>query len=305
MIDILIIGGGTAGLTAAIYGARAGKSVTVFEAGIYGGQIVSSPHVENYPGIQRISGADFSLALYEQAAGLGVNFKNKKITGIQEKGKTKVVLTEKESFDCNAVIIATGAKNRALGLEREEQLIGMGVSYCATCDGAFFKNKPVAVVGGGNTALEDATFLAEYCEKVYLIHRRDKFRGEQKTVDLLYSKANVEIITDATVTKLVGKTMLEAIEVTHLKTEEVKTLSVSGIFIAIGQIPQNEPFSQLITLDSAGYIVAGEDCKTNIEGIFVAGDCRTKTVRQLSTAASDGTVSALAACDYLISHFSD
>ncbi len=303
LIDIIIIGGGTAGLTAAIYSARAGKTVTVLEGNIFGGQIVSSPHVENYPGIKKISGADFSFALYEQAAELGVSFANKKVTGIKENGKTKVVTTENEIFECKAVIIATGAKNRALGLEREEQLIGKGVSYCATCDGAFYKNKEVAVVGGGNTALEDTAFLAEYCEKVYLIHRRDKFRGEQKTVDMLLAKANVQIVTDAVVTKLVGGEVLEAIEISNLKTNEVKTVSVSGVFVAIGQIPQNEPFSKLVELDSTGYVVAGEDCKTKAEGIFVAGDCRTKSVRQLSTAASDGTVAALAACEFIISHF--
>ncbi len=303
MIDIAIIGGGTAGLTAAIYGARAGKSVTVLEGNIYGGQIVSSPHVENYPGIKRISGADFAFALYEQAAELGVTFVNKKVTGIEEKGKSKVVVTDGKSYECKTVIIASGAKNRALGLDREEALIGMGVSYCATCDGAFFKNKNVAVVGGGNTALEDASFLAEYCEKVYLIHRRDKFRGEQKTVDILRSRENVSIITDAVVTKLLGEKMLEAIEVSDLKTDQAKTIDISGLFVAIGQTPQNEPFSQLITLDSAGYVVADENCKTNIEGIFVAGDCRTKNIRQLSTAASDGTVAALAACDYIIAHY--
>ncbi len=303
MIDIVIIGGGTAGLTAAIYGARAGKAVTLFEGNIYGGQIVSSPHVENYPGIKKISGADFSFALYEQAADLGVSFINDKVTGIKEKGTGKIVTTASEAFECKAVIIATGAKNRTLGLEKEEQLIGRGVSYCATCDGAFFKNQTVAVVGGGNTALEDASFLAEYCERVYLIHRRDRFRGEQKTVDMLYSKPNVKIITDVVVTRLVGNEKLEAIEVANVKTDQAQNISVSGVFIAIGQIPQNEHFSELINLDSGGYVIAGEDCRTNVAGVFVAGDCRTKGVRQLSTAASDGTVSALAACEYIIAHY--
>ena len=298
MYDIIIIGAGTAGLSAAIYGLRAGKKVLVLEQLSYGGQIVNTPEIENYPGIKNISGFDFATGLYEQATALGAEVRYEQVTGIAD-GAEKQVTTTEGTYSCKAIIIATGAKNRPLGLEREEELIGGGVSYCATCDGAFYKNRPVAVNGGGNTALEDALFLSNSCSKVYLIHRRDSFRGEAKQVEQLRAKENVEFVLNATVTALLGEDQVEGVEVTDKITGEKRTLQVDGLFIAIGQMPENAVFAPLIKLDEAGYVVAGEDCRTNVEGIYAAGDCRTKTVRQLTTAAADGAVAALAACAYI------
>ncbi|MBR1472175.1 MAG: thioredoxin-disulfide reductase [Lachnospiraceae bacterium] len=298
MYDIIIIGAGTAGLSAAIYGLRAGKKVLVLEQLSYGGQIINTPEIENYPGIKNISGFDFATGLYEQAAALGAEVKYEQVTGIAD-GAEKTVTTSGGTYNCKAIIIATGAKNRPLGLERETELVGGGVSYCATCDGAFYKKRPVAVNGGGNTALEDALFLSNYCSKVYLIHRRDAFRGEVKQVEQLKAKENVEFVLNATVTALLGREQLEGVEVTDKISGEKRTLQVDGLFIAIGQMPENAVFAPLIKLDAAGYVEAGEDCRTNVEGIYAAGDCRTKTVRQLTTAAADGAVAALAACAYI------
>ena len=299
MYDIIIIGAGTAGLSAAIYGVRAGKKVLVLESASYGGQIITSPEVENYPGIKKISGFEFATNLYEQATELGAEIEFAKVTQIREDGAQKVVVTEEKDYICRSVILATGAKNRPLGLENEQKLIGKGIAYCATCDGAFYKGKTVAVNGGGNTALEDAAFLTGYCEKVYLIHRRDSFRGEQKQVEALRQKANLEFVLESNIVKLIAEDRLKAIEVQNVKTKEPRTIELSGLFVAIGQMPENGVFSPPVQLDQAGYIVAGEDCKTNAAGIFAAGDCRTKTVRQLATAAADGAVAALAACDFI------
>ena len=303
MEDILIIGAGTAGMTAAIYGARAAKSVLMFEGKTYGGQIVPSPEVENYPAIKKTSGSEFAINLYEQATELGAKMKSEEVTSIKVDGKNLSVVTSKETYNGKTIIIATGAKNRPLGLAREEELIGKGISYCATCDGAFFKGKTVAVVGGGNTALEDSSFLTGYCEKVYLIHRRDSFRGEEKLVERLKSKPNLEFILDTTVTELIGEPNLQEIEISNVKTNTKSKLKVSGLFVAIGQVPQNGMFSPPVNLDEKGYIIAGEDCKTNVEGVFTAGDCRTKAVRQLSTAAGDGTVAALNACEFITMNY--
>ena len=299
MVDIIIIGAGTAGLSAAIYGVRAGKTVMVFEGGTYGGQIVNTPEVENYPGIKHISGYEFATVLYEQATSLGVVMENEKVIGIKEVDTIRFAITEKKEYQCRSIILATGAENRPLGLEREKEFIGAGVSYCATCDGAFFKGKNVAIVGGGNTALEDASFLSSYCNKVYLIHRRDTFRGEEKLHDRLRTRENVEFVLNSVVVELLGQDRLSGIRVNRMDTKEETILNVEGLFVAIGQIPKNQDFASLIKLDEKGYIEAGEDCKTNVEGIFTAGDCRTKTVRQLATAAGDGAVAALAACEYL------
>ena len=298
MADIVIIGAGTAGLSAAIYALRAGKSVIIFEQLAYGGQIINTPEVENYPGIKSISGFDFAQGLYEQAVALGAELKFEQVTGIED-GAVKKVKTSGGEYECGAIILATGAKNRPLGLDREQELIGSGISYCATCDGAFFKGRAVAVNGGGNTALEDALFLSNYCSKVYLIHRRDEFRGEAKQVEKLKTKENIEFVLNSTITELVGDDELSGGKVLDKVSGESRLIEVDGLFIAIGQMPENAAFAPLITLDGAGYIVAGEDCKTNVEGIFAAGDCRTKTVRQLTTAAADGAVAALAACAYI------
>lgn len=299
MFDIIVVGAGTAGLSAAIYGVRAGKKVLVLEEKSYGGQIINTPEVENYPGIKNISGFEFATNLYEQAKELGAEIAYEKVKQILDGEEKKQVITGEKTYEAKSVIIATGAKNRPLGLEREKEFIGAGISYCATCDGMFFRGKDVAVVGGGNTALEDTTFLSNYCNKVYLIHRRDEFRGDEHSVNRLKQKENVEFVMESRVTELAGEGRLDAITVEHIPTGELRNISVAGLFVAIGQMPDNEAFRELIDVDVAGYICATEDCKTKVPGVFTAGDCRTKTVRQLTTAAADGAVAALAACEYI------
>ena len=294
--DLIIIGGGPAGLTAAIYAQRAGKRSIVLEQLTFGGQIVNSPDVENYPGMAHVSGFDFAMALYEQATGLGAEVRMEKALSIEDLGTEKKVTTANAEYLCKAVILATGAKNRPLGIERETEMTGRGVSYCATCDGNFYRGKVVAVNGGGNTALEDAAYLSDICEKVYLIHRRDAFRGDEKDVARLREKDNVEFVLNATISELVGGETLEAVVVKDKVTGETRELPVDGLFVAIGQMPDNAAFADLADLDDAGYILAGEDCHTKTPGIYTAGDCRTKNVRQLTTAAADGAVAALAAC---------
>ena len=299
MYDMIIIGAGTAGLSAAIYGVRAGKSVLVLEGENYGGQIINSPEVENYPGIAKISGFEFATGLYEQAQNLGAVIAFEAVSRVEKTGRDFVVYTDERELPCHSVILATGAKNRPLGLEREMELIGAGVSYCATCDGAFFRNQVTAVVGGGSTALEDAEFLSSYCSKVYLIHRRDAFRGEQWLVENLRKTENVEFVLNSVVTEILGENGVEGIRVKDKVTGEERKLEINGLFVAIGQMSDNHAFEALVELDESGYIRALEDCKTSEPGIFAAGDCRTKTVRQLTTAASDGAVAGLAACEYI------
>lgn len=297
--DIVIVGAGTAGLSAAIYAVRAGKSVIVLEATTHGGQIVNTPEVENYPGIQKISGFEFANNLYEQAKSLGAEVVYEKVIGIEVNGEEKIVHTTKEDYQAKAVILATGAKNRPLGLEHEKEWIGAGISYCAICDGMFYRGKDVAVAGGGNTALEDAIFLTNYCRKVYLIHRRDAFRGEEKLLQTLKEKPNVEFVLNANITRLIGEDGVDGVEVEDKNTHEKRVIDVMGLFVAIGQMPENSEFINVVDLDKGGYIEAKEDCKTKTKGIFTAGDCRTKKVRQLATAASDGAIAALAACEYI------
>lgn len=297
--DIGIIGGGTAGMTAAVYGQRAGKRTVIIEAMNYGGQITVSPKVENYPGIASVSGAEFSMNLLDQAMKLGAETELEQVTGIREEGGIKVIETEGKEYPCRTVIIATGVTHRHLGLEKEETLLGAGVSYCATCDGAFFKGRDVAVIGGGNTALQDAEFLSNYCNKVYLVHRRDEFRGEAGLVEPLKRKENVEFILSAVVKELIGETVVEGLVLENKKTGEDFQVPVSGVFVAIGQVPENQAFAGLVGLDESGFVEASEDCLTSCPGIFAAGDCRTKEVRQLTTAAADGAVAALAACKYI------
>lgn len=297
--DIVIVGAGTAGLSAAIYAVRAGKSVIVLEATTHGGQIVNTPEVENYPGIQKISGFEFANNLYKQAKSLGAEVIYEKVIGIEVNGEEKIVHTTKEDYQAKAVILATGAKNRPLGLEHEKEWIGAGISYCAICDGMFYRGKEVAVAGGGNTALENAIFLTNYCRKVYLIHRRDAFRGEEKLLQTLKEKPNVEFVLNANITRLVGEDGVDGVEVEDKNTHEKRVIDVMGLFVAIGQMPENSEFINVVDLDKGGYIEAKEDCKTKTKGIFTAGDCRTKKVRQLATAASDGAIAALAACEYI------
>ena len=298
MYDIIIIGAGPAGLTAAIYAKRASKNVLVLEAKSYGGQIINTLDIENYPVEAHISGFDFATKLYNQTKELGAEIKFEKVVDINDKGHVKEVITTKNTYTSKAVIIATGSENRKLGIEKEDELIGKGISYCATCDGAFYRKKNVAVVGGGNTALEDALYLSDLVNKVYLIHRRDEFRGEESTVRRLKEKENIEFVYNSNVTKLNANERLESIEVTN-KDGSTRTIEIDGLFVAVGRIPENENFAKLMNLDNSGYIIANEDCKTNVAGIFVAGDNRTKEVRQLVTATSDGAIAATAAIKYI------
>ncbi len=298
MWDIIIVGGGTAGLTAAVYGARAGRKVLLLESSLYGGQIVTAHEIENYPAIPHISGADFATALYEQAKAMGTTFALEPVTAVSTEGEQRVVTTPGNRYTAHTVILATGAKNRPLGLEREEELVGRGVSYCATCDGAFFKGKDVAVVGGGNTALDDALFLSRR-SRVTLIHRRDAFRGEPQKAQQVREAENITILYDSTVTALHGEDALSSITVQNLKDGSSRELTVSGLFVAIGQMPDNEAFRGVVDLDEKGYILTDETCHTRTPGVFAAGDCRQKRVRQLSTAAGDGTVAALEACEFI------
>lgn len=299
MYNIIIIGAGTAGMTAAIYARRAGRTVLIIEEKNYGGQIINTPEIENYPGIENVSGFEFATNLYNQVKALDAEFKFEKVLQVKDNGGKKTVITDKNEYMADSVIIATGAKNRTLGIDREEEFIGAGVSYCATCDGAFFRGKDVAVVGGGNTALEDAAFLANYCNIVYLIHRRDTFRGESRLVDVLKTKKNVKFILDSVVDDILGDDSVIGVIVRNVKSEHKMTLDVKGLFIAAGQIPDNGYFSDVVNLDEKGYISADETCRTDTKGVFTAGDCRTKQIRQLTTAASDGAVAALAACSFI------
>ena len=300
MYDIGIIGGGTAGMTAAVYGQRAGKKTLIIEGGAFGGQITSSPNVENYPGIASVSGSEFSMNLRDHATKLGADTVTEQVTGIRDEGSQKVIVTGSNEYPCKSVILATGVTHRHLGAPGEERLAGAGVSYCATCDGMFFRGRDVAVIGGGSTALQDAEFLSNYCKKVYLIHRRDEFRGEDNIVKRLREKENVEFILSATVKEIAGEDAVEKLILNHKKTGEESELPVAGVFVAVGQIPKNEVFADVVKLDAGGFILASEDCLTSHPGIFAAGDCRTKEVRQLTTAAADGAVAALAACKYIV-----
>lgn len=308
MYDMIIIGAGTAGLTAAIYGVRAGGKILVLEKEMYGGQIIKTLTIDNYPGAPGISGEKYATTLYEQAIELGVEVKFDDVSLIkldsqkQKNGElineVKTIITGSGEYQTKTVVIATGAKNRKLGVKNEENFVGRGISYCAACDGAFFRNKTTAVVGGGNTALEDALALSNLCEKVYLIHRRNSFSGEKNLIGQLEKKDNVEFIFLSDVIELEGDLALTAITIQHKETKEKKKINLSGLFVAVGQQPDNDSFANLIQLDEKGYIIAGEDCITNVKGIFAAGDCRTKSVRQLTTAAADGAVAALAASQY-------
>lgn len=299
MYDIIIIGAGTAGLSAAIYGVRAGKKVVVLEGTMYGGQIVNTPEVENYPGIKKVSGFDFATGLYEQAMELGAEVVLDKVLEISKEEDTYAVRCEGDTVTGKSVILATGSKNRKLGINNEESLIGKGVSYCATCDGMFYKDKVVAVAGGGNTAVEEAGFLSNYCKKVYLIHRRSEFRAEEHLVKEIKEKPNVEIVLDTEIKEIKGVDKVEAIDIHNTSRDRKLNVAIDGLFIAVGREPENHSFAHLVDLDEVGYIIAGENCKTSHKGIYAAGDCRTKKVRQLTTAAADGAVAALAACELL------
>ena len=297
MYDIIIIGGGPAGLTAATYARRAGKSVLVLEKNAFGGQITWSPKVENFPGFISLSGTELGDKLLEQAMEQGAEVELEEVTGVRLDGETKTVLTESgNQYRARALIVAAGARPRPYGLEREQELAGSGVCYCAVCDGAFYKNKAVAVAGGGNSALQDALLLSGTCSKVYLVHRRDAFRGEARLVEALKERGNVEFVLSATITRLCGDSELTGLDIDQ--NGEMRHIDVEGLFVAVGHMPDNGAFASLMALDAAGYAASGEDCRTNTPGVFVAGDCRAKKVRQLTTAAADGAVAALAACEY-------
>ena len=289
MYDIIIVGAGPAGLTSALYARRAGKKVLVLEAKTYGGQIINTSSIENYPALPNVSGFDFATNLYNQVKDLGAEIKFETVIRIEE---DKTVVTNKDKYQAKSIILATGAENRKLNLDKEAELVGKGVSYCATCDGNFYKDKIVAVNGGGNTALEDAIYLSNLSKKVYLIHRRDEFRGEQKYLEELKKKGNVEFILNANVIKLNGEDRLESIDIKQ--NDEVKTIDIDGLFIAIGQVPKNEIFANLINLNN-GYIDSIDGVHTNVDGIYVAGDTRVKELRQLTTAVSDGAIAATTA----------
>ena len=298
MYDIIIVGAGPAGLTAGIYARRASKKVLILEAVTYGGQIINTLDIENYPAAPHISGYDFATNLYNQTKELGAEIIFEKVIDIKDNGDTKEVITPKNTYQGKTIILATGAENRKLRLENEDELLGKGVSYCATCDGGFYKGKDVAVVGGGNTAIEEALYLTDIVNKVYLIHRRDSFRADESLVEELKTKDNIEFIYNSNVTKLNSDTVLNSIEVTHNDGTK-KTINISGIFIAVGKVPENQNFAKIINLDNLGYVIAKEDCHTNVDGIFVAGDNRVKSLRQLVTATSDGAIAATEAIKYI------
>lgn len=296
--DIITVGGGPAGLTAALYARRANKTVLVIEKETFGGQITYSPKVENIPGFSAVSGNEFAEKLVEQVLEQGADFESCEVLAIRD-GEIKTVVTDSGEFECRAVIIATGAKHRLLGVPREDEFIGSGVSFCAVCDGAFYKDRDVAVIGGGNSALQEALLLAEQCAKVTVVQNLDFLTGEKKLCEQLEAKPNVGVILGTVVDSFYGDTDLSGINIKNVSTGALSALSVDGVFVAIGLVPQNEAFGELIALDERGYAVSDETCLTGTSGIFVAGDCRTKKIRQVATAASDGAVAALAACDYI------
>lgn len=299
MIDVIIVGAGTAGLTAALYANRAGLKVLVIEKLMFGGQITNTPIIENYPALPNVSGFDFVQSLYKQAI---TDFKTpivyEEIKECDLDSDIKKITTNKNVYESKTVIIAAGAEHRMLGCTGEKEYKGMGVSYCATCDGAFFRGKSVCVVGGGNTALQDAKYLSNHCEKVYLIHRRDSFRATKIEVESALKRENIIPIYDSVVEEIYGeKGQVKGVKIKNTKTSSVDDINLDGVFVAVGLSPSSDKFDVLC--DESGYIVAGEDCKTNKKGVFVAGDIRTKKVRQLVTAAADGAVSAENALEYI------
>lgn len=295
--DLIIIGGGPAGLTAALYAKRANKSVLIIEKAAYGGQITYSPKVENIPGFIAVSGNEFAEKLVEQVVEQGAELEFCEVLSVED-GDVKKVVTDGGVFEGKAIVIATGAKHRRLNLEGEEKFIGDGISFCAVCDGAFYKDKTVGVVGGGNSALQEALLLSDLCKKVYVIQNLDKLTGENKLQEQLQAKQNVEIILSTLVKGYLGSDKFEGVEVISASGEE-RAIDLDGLFVAIGLIPQNGIFKNVLELNEYGYADAGEDCRAKAKGVFVAGDCRSKRIRQVATAMADGAVAALAACDYV------
>lgn len=297
MYDIIIVGAGPAGLTAALYALRASKSVLVIEQSTFGGQVTFSPKIENYPGFAEMSGNEFADKLLDQVLSMGAEVEMEKVTGIIDEGNRKMVFADSKVFEARAVIIAVGVHHRQLGLPRENEFVGNGISYCAVCDGAFFKDRTVGVVGGGNSALQEAVLLSDICKKVYLFQNLPYFTGEKKLIDILDGKDNVEFMTEVTVAGLKGDAELSAVVLNTRQGE--KEIELNGVFVAIGLEPKNSAFSESAALDANGYFDSDETCVTKTEGIFVAGDCRRKGVRQITTATADGATAALAACRYI------
>jgi len=299
--DLIIIGSGPAGLSAAVYGIRAGLDLLVLEKQpMSGGQVLNTYEVDNYLGLPGINGFDMGMQFREHADKMGVQFVEAEVTSVSDKGEIKEVMTDNGTYQARTLILASGAQHAKLGVPGEEELTGMGVSYCATCDGAFFKNRTVAVVGGGDVAVEDAIFLARNCEKVYLIHRRDELRAADVLQKSLLSLPNVEVLWSHVVEEICGEDMTESLQIKDVKTGEVKNLPVAGIFIAVGIVPQTEIYEGLVEMNKGGYIIAGEDCATSVPGIYAAGDCRAKNLRQIITAVADGANAATSAWGALI-----
>ena len=301
MYDIIIIGAGPAGLTAALYARRAEKHVLVIEKETFGGQITHSPRVENYPGFESLSGSELGGKLFDHALALGAEIELDTVTGIRAAEGGIEVLCEGSTHLGASVIIATGSRHRNLGIEGEERFVGEGISYCAVCDGAFYKDKTVAVIGGGNSALQEAVLLSESCAHVTVVQNLGFLTGEESLQNILRSRDNVDFILNATVDALLGEDTFAGITIRDAVSGETRDLAVDGIFVCIGQVPENEAFAGVVTLNDRGYVVADEAClpTSTIPGVFVAGDCRTKAIRQVTTATADGAVAALAACRYL------
>lgn len=302
MYDVIIAGTGPAGLTAAIYGTRARLNMLVFEENyMSGGQVVNTYEVDNYPGLPEISGMDLSLKFREHAEKLGAEFVRAKVNKIEVKEDgTKIVETESGTYETRAFILATGAHHRLLNVPGEESLSGMGVSYCATCDGAFYKGSDVAVIGGGDVAVEDAIFLARGCRRVYVVHRRDELRAAKSLQEKLFSLPNVEMVWDSVVDSIEGEEQVDAIRIKNIKDGTVRAISVDGVFVAVGITPDSDLLKGIAKMDEGGYILADESCRTSVPGIFVAGDVRKKPLRQIITAAADGANAITSVEKYLI-----
>lgn len=299
MHDLIIIGSGPAGLGAAIYGKRAGLDTVVVEKQpMSGGQVLNTYEVDNYLGLPGINGFDMGMQFREHADKLGAEFQEADVIAIEDRGDKKLVKTSKGDLEAKAVIVASGAAHRKLGVPGEERLAGRGISYCATCDGAFFRKKTTAVIGGGDVAVEDAIFLARFCEKVYLVHRRDELRAARILQEQLFSLPNVEVIWDSVVEEIEGDEMVSGIVLKNTKTGENGKKALDGVFIAVGITPNTHVFSHPLEMDEGGYIKAGEDCRTNVPGIFAAGDVRTKKLRQIVTAVADGANAVTSVQEY-------
>ena len=300
MYDIIIIGSGPAGLTAAIYALRAGKSVLILEKSAFGGQITYSPKIENYPAMGQISGNELAEKMVEQALTMGADVNLETVTGIRDCGDKKTVVTEDGEYECKSVIIAVGVKHRRLGIANEEDFVGEGISFCAVCDGAFYKDQTVAVIGGGNSALQEAVLLSEGCKKVTIVQNLAYFTGEAKLLEILKSRDNVEFITSHVVDSIIADgSTFKGIKIKNEDSGEISEVICDGMFVALGLAPENDIFANLAKLNDWGYFDSAEDCTTVTPGIYVAGDCRSKRIRQITTAAADGAVAALAACAYI------